>query len=70
MLESIRTRPDKDFTVIVVPDLNHTWVRNGAPCELEGPGGIDGILITSWLAERFADWPAWRLLNPVKEDAP
>lgn len=52
-LHDIRDRLAKDFTTVVVPDLNHSWVRNGGICDQEGPGGIEGALIVDWLRARF-----------------
>jgi hypothetical protein len=38
---------------VVIPDLNHVWIRNGGICQLTGPGGVDGILIATWLWPRL-----------------
>jgi hypothetical protein len=53
VLEGVRDRLGRDITVRVFPDLNHSWVRNGSICQESGPGGMEGIVHFSWLAERF-----------------
>jgi pimeloyl-ACP methyl ester carboxylesterase len=52
-LERIRDEFGKGFTSVVIPDLNHSWVRDGTVCQQEGPGGIDGHVTYDWLAARF-----------------
>jgi pimeloyl-ACP methyl ester carboxylesterase len=52
-LERIRDDLGKDFTSVVIPDLNHSWVRDGTICQQEGPGGVDGHVTYDWLAARF-----------------
>lgn len=52
-LEAIRDSLGKDFTTVVIPDLNHSWIRDGGICQEEGEGGIDGGIILDWLGQRF-----------------
>jgi hypothetical protein len=52
VLEALRAQ-GRDFTSIVVPRLNHEWILDGAMCQHDGPGGIDGTLITMWLWPRL-----------------
>lgn len=52
-LHDIRHRLGRDFTTTVVPDLNHSWVKDGWICQQVGPGEIDGGLILDWLTARF-----------------
>ncbi len=53
ILEDLRDRLAKDFTAVVLPRLNHTWILDGAMCQVDGPGGIDGALIADWLFPRL-----------------
>jgi hypothetical protein len=54
ILEDIVARRGKDFTAVVLPRLNHSWIRDGAMCQTSGPGGIEGTVFYSWLADRLA----------------
>ena len=52
VLDSLRAL-GRDFESIVIPDLNHVWIRNGTICQDSGPGGVDGAVIASWLWPRL-----------------
>jgi hypothetical protein len=56
ILDSLIAR-GRDFTHVVLPRLNHEWIRDGAICQSSGPGGIGAEHIVSWL------WP--RLGRPL-----
>jgi pimeloyl-ACP methyl ester carboxylesterase len=50
VLENLRAL-GRDFSVTVLPRLNHEWILDGQMCQSSGPGGVDGSIIASWL------WP-------------
>ena len=54
VLREIVDRLDKDFTSIVLPRLNHSWIIDGEMCQAQGVGGVDGTLILTWLEPRLA----------------
>ena len=54
ILQDLAADLGKDFTSIVLPRLNHTWILDGAMCQDTGPGGIEGALIQAWLEPRLA----------------
>jgi uncharacterized protein len=55
-LEGIRTSLGRDFTVVVVPELNHNWIPNGSLCQTQGADWDDGQVIVPWLRGHV---PAW-----------
>ncbi len=55
-LNEIREALGRDFTVVVVPDLNHNWIPNGALCQTEGPDWDDGQVIVPWLRGHLPPW--------------
>jgi hypothetical protein len=55
-LAEIREMFGRDFTVVVVPELNHAWIPNGSICQTSGPDWDDGQVIVPWLR---AHLPAW-----------
>jgi len=55
-LNDIRARLRRDFTVVVVPDLNHNWIPNGALCQTDGPDWDDSQVIVPWLAAHLPPW--------------
>lgn len=52
VLDSLRAL-GRDFTAVVIPDLNHAWIRNGTICQDSGPGGVEGSVIAEWLWPRL-----------------
>ena len=54
VLDEIAGRLGKDFTSIVMPRLNHSWIVDGEMCQAQGVGGVDGTLIVTWLEPRLA----------------
>jgi dipeptidyl aminopeptidase/acylaminoacyl peptidase len=56
VLDSLRAL-GRDFTTVVVPRLNHSWVLDGGICEFTGPGGINGTVIAKWLWPRLGRVP-------------
>ena len=55
-LDEIRLAQGRDFTVVVVPELNHTWIPNGGICQTQGADWDDGQVIIPWLRTHL---PAW-----------
>jgi hypothetical protein len=43
----------RDVESVVIPDLNHVWIQNGGICQFTGPGGLDGLVIATWLWPRL-----------------
>jgi pimeloyl-ACP methyl ester carboxylesterase len=58
VLDSLRAL-GRPFETIVIPRLNHQWIRDGAMCQSTGAGGIDGSVIASWL------WPLLDRAPPI-----
>ncbi len=52
-LERIRQEKGKDWTVIVLPNVNHDWVIGGALCQGSGPR-ISNSWMFDWLLPRLA----------------
>jgi pimeloyl-ACP methyl ester carboxylesterase len=52
ILDSLRLL-GRDFTSVVIPRLNHSWILDGGICQDSGSGGIDGSVITKWLWPRL-----------------
>jgi len=48
-LAAVRDGFGRPFTIVVVPDINHTWVQNGGICQRTGPDWDDSAIIVPWL---------------------
>lgn len=55
-LAEIQAARGLDFTVVVVPELNHSWIPNGSICETTGPDWDDGQVIIPWLRSHLPPW--------------
>lgn len=47
-LQRIAEELNKDFTVVVLPNVNHEWIVGGAMCQSTGPT-IDPDILFDWL---------------------
>jgi pimeloyl-ACP methyl ester carboxylesterase len=56
VLDSLRTL-GRPFDSIVIPRLNHVWIRDGGMCQSTGQGGVEGEVIASWLWPRLGREP-------------
>ena len=55
-LTAVRDAGGRDFTIVVVPDLNHNWIPNGSICQTQGPDWDDGQVIVPWLRSHLPPW--------------
>jgi uncharacterized protein len=55
-LGEIRSSLGRDFTMVVVPELNHAWIPNGGICQTNGPDWDDGQVIVPWLRTHLPPW--------------
>lgn len=55
-LNSIRDAAGRDFTIVVVPELNHSWILNGSICQTQGTDWDDGQVIVPWLRSHLPPW--------------
>jgi uncharacterized protein len=55
-LADIRERLGRDFSVVVVPKLNHNWIPDGAICQTQGADWDDSQVIVPWLEMHLPPW--------------
>jgi len=57
-LTAIRDSLARPFTIVVIPNLNHSWIVGGGICQRTGPDWDDGQVIVPWFTTHVALSPS------------
>lgn len=55
-LTDVKTAFSRDFTTVVVPGINHSWIVGGGICQRSGTVWVDEPVTVPWLDARFPGW--------------
>lgn len=55
-LNAVKASLSRDFTAVVIPGINHSWIVNGGICQRTGPVWVDAPVTVPWLDAKFPGW--------------